>query len=486
MPDVLGMNYHDARKQIVRELKDEGFQTVNVEYEWVSTTDPDKNLTVLKSDPTANTHIPVNSSSVKITLFVAKIGELPSPTPTKVPTKAPTKAPSAAPTRSSAPTSVPTKKPTKAPTATPAVPRTVMPDIVGMNYHDAKSLVVRELKNAGFETVNVEFVWIETKDPERNLKAQSSDPAANSTVYLLDLSITVKIYVAKLPTESTPVPTKAPTKAVTKTPTKAPTNKPTAKPTATPTSKPSFKQFVERLYECALNRTADAAGLDYWCKEVQSGRRSGADCARYFLLEAPEFMNRNLAPDAFVETLYKTFFNRNSDAAGKKGWVDALYSNKMSRAQVVENFIESTEWCNVCATYGVKSGALYHKATVASENAKEFATRLYTCCLGRSAEAGGLKYWSLALTNFEATGCDAAREFFTSDEFVGLKTSNEEYVRRLYKTFMGRTPDSSEVAFWAGKIKEGKMTRREVLASFGSSTEFTQICAKYGISRGSI
>jgi len=253
-----------------------------------------------------------------------------------------------------------------------------------------------------------------------------------------------------------------------------------------PTKAPVFSDFVERLYICALNRKSDAGGKKYWTEEVTSGRRTGGDCARYFLLDAPEFMNRKLSTDAFVETLYKTFFDRKSDAAGKKGWVDAINSKKMTRAQVVENFIESTEWCNICAKYGVKSGAKYHKATVPSANAKAFATRLYTACLGRSAEAAGLKYWALALTNLEKTGCDAAREFFTSQEFVNLKTTNEEYVRRLYKTFMGRTPASDEVTYWAGQIKSGKMTRRAVLVFFGSCDEFTAICAKYGINRGNI
>ena len=153
---------------------------------------------------------------------------------------------------------------------------------------------------------------------------------------------------------------------------------------------------------------------------------------------------------------------------------------------MVNDFIESTEWCNVCATYGVKSGAKYHKAEFASKNAIHFATRLYTCCLGRAPEEGGLKYWSLALTNLEQTGCSAAKEFFTSEEFVSFKLKDDEYIRRLYTTFMDREPDASEVAYWAGEITKGTQTRASVLAFFGQSEEFTKICKKYGIDRGTI
>lgn len=289
--------------------------------------------------------------------------------------------------------------------------------------------------------------------------------------------------VSPTPTKKV-TPTKTPTIVPTKTPTKSPTKVPTKKPT--PTQAPVFSDFVERLYTCALNRASEPGGKKFWTDEVTSGRRTGGDCARFFLLEAPEFMNRHLTVDQFVETLYKTFFDRASDAAGKAGWVEAINTGAKTRAEVVNDFIESTEWCNVCAKYSVKPGAKYHKATIASPNAIDFATRLYTCCLKRKADEEGVKYWSLALTNLEQTGCSAAREFFTGAEFKSFNTTPEEYVRRLYTTFMDRTADDGEVTYWAAKIRSNEMSRLAVLQFFGSSEEFSNICAKYGIDRGTI
>ncbi|MBO4495932.1 MAG: DUF4214 domain-containing protein [Clostridiales bacterium] len=249
---------------------------------------------------------------------------------------------------------------------------------------------------------------------------------------------------------------------------------------------PTFEDFVERLYTVALNRASEPEGKQFWIKQVVEEGKTGADCARFFLLEADEFMNRNLSVEDFVETLYKTFFDRESDAAGKKGWVDAIQSGSKTRADVVNDFIESTEWCNVCATYGVKSGAMYHKATKASKNTINFATRLYTCCLKRDAEKGGLDYWSLALTNLEKTGAQAAQFFFEGEEFVGLKTTDREYLMRLYTTFMDREPSEEEIGFWTGEIKAGRQNRHSILAFFAQSPEFTAICKKYGIDRGEI
>ena len=250
--------------------------------------------------------------------------------------------------------------------------------------------------------------------------------------------------------------------------------------------KKDFESFVERLYTVALNRQSDPEGKAFWVKQVVEEGKTGADCARFFLLDAPEFMKRNLSVEDFVETLYQTFFNRESDAAGKQGWVGAIRNGTKTRVEVVNDFIESTEWCNVCATYGVRSGALYHKATIPSENAMGFATRLYTCCLKRAPEENGLEYWSLALTNLEQTGAQAALLFFESSEFIGYNTSNIEYIVRLYTTFMGREPAASEIEYWSGEMTSGRQTRHSILAFFAQSLEFTAICKKYGIERGRI
>ena len=251
-----------------------------------------------------------------------------------------------------------------------------------------------------------------------------------------------------------------------------------------PAKEPSFEDFVERLYVVALGRASEPEGKAFWVDQVVNKGFTGADCARFFMLGAPEFLGRNLTDDEFVEVLYKTYFDRDSEPDGKAYWMGRLASGT-ERAILVEEFIESVEWCNVCASYGVKSGALYHKATVPSKNAVKFATRLYTCCLGRDPEEDGLSYWALALTNLDATGYQAASLFFTLPEFVGLNTTNEEYLTRLYKTFMGREPEADGFAYWLGLLNGGT-DRVDVMKAFAGCPEFQEICNQYGIVRGEI
>ena len=376
-----------------------------------------------------------------------------TPTPTTKTTPVPTV--STTPTPTTKMTPVPTISATPTPgTGTPEptpMPPATMPDVVGMNYEKAEEEITKTLSGHGFSEIVYTIEWVDNEDPKQDMAVLKQDPEAGKTLYGNDSKLEVTLTVAKAASKD-----------------------------------PTFEDFVERLYTVALGRASEPEGKEFWIKQVVEEGKTGADCARFFLLDADEFMKRNLSVEEFVETLYATFFDRESDPEGKAGWVEAIKSSKKTRAEVVNDFIESTEWCDVCATYGVKSGAHYHKATKASKNAINFATRLYTCCLKRDAEEDGLKYWSLALTNLEQTGSSAAKFFFEGDEFVGFNTTDEEYLMRLYTTFMDREPAGSEVDFWIGEIKAGRQTRKSILSFFAQSPEFTDICKKYGIDRGEI
>lgn len=247
--------------------------------------------------------------------------------------------------------------------------------------------------------------------------------------------------------------------------------------------KATVGDFIERLYTVALGRASEKEGKTWWVNEITTGNKTGADCGRFFLI-SEEFNNRGLAIENFVETLYATFFDRASEVNGKNYWVNELKTNKKTRVDVINGFIDSTEWCNICATYGVRSGAPTAKAEIASQNAIDFATRLYTCCLNREPENEGLNYWSLALTNLEQTGATGAQLFFESQEFVNFRLNDKEYLTRLYTTFMGREPDEGGMNYWISELTT--KTRREVMSLFVQSPEFKNICATYGIECGEV
>ena len=291
---------------------------------------------------------------------------------------------------------------------------------------------------------------------------------------------------------SEPYPTPSPT------PTSAPTTEPTSAPVAQPTTSPeidepitgpvvpaanySIGDFVERLYTVALGRPSDPEGKQDWIDAVTLRGQTGADLARGFLY-SPEFLQKNVSNEEFVRVLYRTFFNRDADPDGLAGWV-AVLDNGGSKEGVIEGFINSTEWANLCLLYGVRSGGTGVPNIEVEPNQQtiDFATRLYTTCLGRSADQNGLRAWARQLANQRDTGTGAARGFFFSNEFTGQNVSNDEYVNRLYRTFMGREADEAGFNAWVAQLNEG-VSREEVFEGFAQSPEFTRICASYGIIR---
>ncbi len=288
------------------------------------------------------------------------------------------------------------------------------------------------------------------------------------------------------PDSSYPVPTFTPTSEPASNPTLIPTVTPNIVPTVTPapTNAASVSAgtegFVERLYSLVLGRQADQQGKDYWISNIQNGM-TGADVAGGFLY-SPEFLDAERSNEDFVEILYNVFFDRESDAAGKQYWVNFL-ANGVSKMNVISGFINSTEWANVCLSYGIPSGGtgVPNIRIEPNENILAFATRLYTTCLCRTPDAQGLADWASMIANQEISGSMAAHEFFFSAEFLGdTSIDNSEYIIRLYSTFMDRLPDQAGSDYWVDSLDNGA-SREEVFNGFADSIEWSNICNSYGI-----
>lgn len=110
--------------------------------------------------------------------------------------------------------------------------------------------------------------------------------------------------------------------------------------------------FVARLYRICLDRLPDQAGQSGWVDKLMSGGTTGASCARGFVM-SNEFANKKLSNADFVAYMYRAFFGREADQAGLEGWVTMLERGS-SRETVFNGFVNSTEFANLCSTYGIK------------------------------------------------------------------------------------------------------------------------------------
>ncbi len=241
-----------------------------------------------------------------------------------------------------------------------------------------------------------------------------------------------------------------------------------------------INSFVTRMYQQCLYREPDQAGLEGWAGQLENGNMNGADIAQAFVF-SNEMLDKNLSDAEFVKVLYRSMMGREADEAGLAGWVSQLQGGFISRSEVTKAFVESAEFTGICTEYGITRGDFKAVGDI-----ERFVTRFYTICFGRTADQKGHWGWVVNLREKNLNGAQIADAFFFSDEFVGKNVSDEDYIATLYRTILGREADTAGLAGWVEQLQNNQMTRRDILAAFIESTEFTGLCAGYGIERGSL
>ncbi len=237
--------------------------------------------------------------------------------------------------------------------------------------------------------------------------------------------------------------------------------------------------FVVRLYDKCLGREPDEGGLAHWNRVLTSGERGGAKVGYGFVF-SKEYLSKNTTNEEYVDMLYNVFLNREADASGRAHWVDLL-NQGLSREYVFRGFAHSKEYTDICNSYGIVRGeVMLTQPRDMNPNLTKFVNRLYVQALGRSGEADGINHWCNVILTKTRTPEEVAERFINSEEFRNKKLSDEEYVKVLYRTFMGREYDQEGLEHWLGELERG-CSRENILHRFANSKEFKGIMAQFGL-----
>lgn len=107
--------------------------------------------------------------------------------------------------------------------------------------------------------------------------------------------------------------------------------------------------FVSRLYGKVLGRTYDVPGLDnHTAKYLKTG---DIYSMAYDFIFSPEFTEKELTNEEFVEIMYQTFFNRPGDDC-KADWIKLL-DDGGSREDVLKGFVGSDECAELVASFKI-------------------------------------------------------------------------------------------------------------------------------------
>ncbi len=232
----------------------------------------------------------------------------------------------------------------------------------------------------------------------------------------------------------------------------------------------SFGAGVQRLYLAALGRAVDPTSLGAWSAALESGVTS-TRAAAATLIGSAEFAQRYGAPDnaGFVTLLYENALGRAPDAAGLNFWAGGLNSGSLTRPEVVLGLSDSAE-------FKAKTAPALANGLWAPDPDAVAVVRVYLATLDRLPDAGGLAFWTNALDSGTATTRQLEAALIGSAEFAakyGGATTNAAFVDLLYQNAFDRGADAAGAAFWVGGLDAGRITRVDVVQGLAFSDELT-------------
>ncbi len=245
------------------------------------------------------------------------------------------------------------------------------------------------------------------------------------------------------------------------------------------TARKNIEAFVTRLYEKCLDRQPDEEGMNTWPNILISKKGTGASVAKGFVY-SKEYIGKNVSDEEYLNMLYRVFLDREADAEGLDTWL-GLMEQGLSRDYVFRGFVQSPEYTNICKSYGIERGTVtLTQPRDKNPNMTRFVNRLYVYVLGRSGETDGLNDWCKALQNKLYTPVQVGDFFVLSEEFKAKNLSDEEYIKVLYRAYLGREYDEEGLNTWLELLQSGT-SRETVLRGFTNSVEFREIISSFGL-----
>ncbi|MFC0253424.1 DUF4214 domain-containing protein [Massilia consociata] len=128
---------------------------------------------------------------------------------------------------------------------------------------------------------------------------------------------------------------------------------------------------VQKLYIAYFSRPADAAGLEYWVKAVNSNPNALQEASRAFST-SKEYRDTYAGFDnrAKVAEVYDNLFSRPGDAAGIDYWTNLLNNNQVTIDNMVTEIANGAQGNDRVAFNGKVSAAAVFTARLDQPNEK--------------------------------------------------------------------------------------------------------------------
>jgi 2',3'-cyclic-nucleotide 2'-phosphodiesterase (5'-nucleotidase family) len=223
---------------------------------------------------------------------------------------------------------------------------------------------------------------------------------------------------------------------------------------------------VNALYRGMLGREADPLGQSFWTERMEAGA-SVASVALAILNSAEGFaLAVSTSLTAYITNLYQTALGRAPDAAGLSFWTGvANAAGPNGRALVADGIVRSSE------AAGDPTGSA-GRGIVTADFEMTWINLNYQTLLGRNPDQQGLQIWDNAMeAGLSQQGLTrafvAGTEFQT--RFAGL--DNAGFVEQMYVNILGRSSDAPGLAAFTTALNNNTLTRADAAFAMLGSAE---------------
>lgn len=234
--------------------------------------------------------------------------------------------------------------------------------------------------------------------------------------------------------------------------------------------------LITDYYRTILGREPDAAGLAFWEAQAEQTVTLGASVDETFRLLATQFFDSaefralNTSNAEYVSRLYRTVLQREPDAAGLDYWTTQMQSG-LPREAVAVNFVFTAEFdARMTALFGASTAR--PEVGIVIDLYRSYLNRLpdldgfrFWRDRLRAAQCSGVADVSLTVD-------DLSRQFMFGAEYVARRRNNSQRVSDLYGAFLRRGADLDGTLYWKERLDSGARTLDYLRLQFLNSAEF--------------
>ncbi len=240
----------------------------------------------------------------------------------------------------------------------------------------------------------------------------------------------------------------------------------------------AYTSYVMRCYQQLFGRNADVSGLNTWTGSILNG--GGGVSVISSLINSQEFRNKNYSNEEYVERIYQAMLGRSADPSGKATWVNLLEQG-VSHLHIVSGFCGSDEFRALCQRYNMATGSItLTESRDQNSSVTGFVSRCYKNGLQRTPDVVGLNNWCFQILSGICSPENVAYGFVFSPEASSKFPSNDAFVEMLYRLCLDRGSDPIGKQNWTALLNSG-VSRYSVFTGFTRSDEFRGIVSRYGL-----